>query len=380
MSDVPAGGGPVRTLLRSRAFCLLVAGELFWQLGNQFYLIALPWLVLRLTGDAAALGQVLLLSGVPRFAFMPLGGALSDRVSPRALLLVANAARTALVALLAGLVLSGRVEVGMLYAFSLAYGLVEALSYPARSAIAPLLAPPEQLLTANSLTYGVEKIGGLVGPALAGLLIAGLGGAAQDAGLAADLPGTGAALVVDALATGLATVLLALLPRRRPQPKGPGRPAAADLLSSIKQGLVYLWRHGTLRTLVLIVAAINLFTTGPLYLGLPVLADARLPGGAAALGLLTSALGAGALLGTALAGLRPRPVPRRLGLVLALVVGVSAGGVLLLGLASSTISAALVALGIGAFLNYVQVTVVTWMQVCTPRALMGRVMSLVTLK
>ena len=70
-------------MLRSRNFRLLWIGEAVSLLGDQFTLIALPWLVLQLTGDALAMGTVLALAGVPRAIFILLGGALTDRFSPR---------------------------------------------------------------------------------------------------------------------------------------------------------------------------------------------------------------------------------------------------------------------------------------------------------
>ena len=92
------------SLLRIRDFRLLFAGEGISLIGDQFYFIALPWLVLQLTSDAAVLGIVVALQGIPRAAFMLVGGAVTDRFSPRKVMMGSNLARLGLVTLLAALV------------------------------------------------------------------------------------------------------------------------------------------------------------------------------------------------------------------------------------------------------------------------------------
>ena len=87
-------GNPLRNVLSSRDFRLLLGGSTVSFLGDQFTLVALPWLVLAVTHDAAALGAVLALQGLPRAALMLFGGAVSDRLSPSQVMLAANAART----------------------------------------------------------------------------------------------------------------------------------------------------------------------------------------------------------------------------------------------------------------------------------------------
>src|ERR1700704_2604588 len=86
--------------LSIRNFRLLWIGESISLLGDQFYMIALPWLVLQITGSALALGTVMALAAIPRALFMLLGGALVDRFSPRLVMIVSNFLRLVLVGLL----------------------------------------------------------------------------------------------------------------------------------------------------------------------------------------------------------------------------------------------------------------------------------------
>src|SRR5919106_3360853 len=98
----PADRGPAMLRpLRIRDFRLLFSGETVSVLGDQFHFVALAWLALQLTGSGLALGTVLMTAAIPRAAFMLIGGAFSDRFSPRTLMLASNAIRAVLVGVLA---------------------------------------------------------------------------------------------------------------------------------------------------------------------------------------------------------------------------------------------------------------------------------------
>src|SRR5438876_10478390 len=101
--------------LALRDFRLLFVGQAVSLLGDQFYLIALPWLVLQLTGSALALGTIMALASIPRAVFMLVGGAFVDRYSPRSVMIWSNFARFVLVALLSVLVLTNNTQMWMLY-------------------------------------------------------------------------------------------------------------------------------------------------------------------------------------------------------------------------------------------------------------------------
>ena len=166
---------PFSEVLGNRDFRLLWIGEGVSVLGDHFCMIALPWLVLQLTGDALAMGTVLALSAIPRALFMLVGGALTDRFSPRTLMLASNAIRFVLVSFLTFLVFSNQVEMWMLYTLAILFGIADAFFYPAQSSIVPQLVKKDHLQVANSLVQGTMMLTMLLGPALAGLLIAALG-------------------------------------------------------------------------------------------------------------------------------------------------------------------------------------------------------------
>lgn len=100
----------MRNVLSIRDFRLLFAGVSTSLLGDQFALIATPWLVLQLTGDPLALGIVLALEGIPRALFMLFGGAITDRFSPRIIMLASDLVRFLLAIVMAAVVFAGIVQ------------------------------------------------------------------------------------------------------------------------------------------------------------------------------------------------------------------------------------------------------------------------------
>jgi MFS family permease len=364
-------------LLRIRDFRLLFIGEGVSLLGDQFYFIALPWLVLELSHDVFMLGAMLAVQGLPRALFMLLGGAVTDRFSPRRVMIGSNLARFALVALLAALVLSGSVRLWMLWSIVFAFGVADGFFFPAQGAIVPRLAATEQLPAANAVVQGLDQVAQFVGPMLAGALIAAF--TADRLGL----DGVGLALAVDA-ATFVVSVITLWVMRvdRLPATAAGGsaaRPedAPPSLAASIREGLAYMWRDPLLRTLLALIVAVNFLAVGPLLVGIPQLVRERLGLGAGAFGLVMSAFGAGSLVGLALGGTLPKPPPRVTGNLLLSVCAVFGLGLAVLGLAHTLVAALLPALLMGLAVGYLMVFFFSWVQARTPQRMMGRMMSLI---
>ncbi len=358
--------------LSVRNFRLLWIGEGISLLGDQFYLIALPWLVLQLTGSALALGTILALASIPRAVFMLLGGALVDRFSPRSVMIWSNFARFVLVALLSVLVLTNTIRIEMLYLLALAFGLADAFYFPAQSAIVPQVLSEDQLQAGNSFVQGTAMLSLFLGPVLAGALIALFGHTAAADG-APDLQGIAIAFAIDALS--FVASLLTLLMMRIP---GVTKQASEqqNVIESMKEGFAYVWSRMVLRVFFLLAVATNFLVLGPVTVGIPVLAAQRLLEGAAAFGIIMSAFGAGSLLGIILSNVVPAPKPEHFGTVI-LLVGSSLGvGVALMPLFASTAAVAVISLLLGAIAGYQRMMLFTWLQKRIPQELMGRVMSL----
>lgn len=346
--------------LRIRDFRLLFGGETISVLGDQFHFVALAWLVLQLTGSGLALGTVLMTAAIPRAIFMLVGGAYSDRLSPRSLMLVSNVIRGVVVAAVAILVLTGRAELWHLYVLAGIFGVVDAFFYPALSTMLPMIVPRQLLAPANAVISGSTQIMGLIGPAAAGIFIA--------------LLETGPAFVIDAASFGVAALAVFLVRggRRAAPPDGEAarRPS---VLSSIGEGLRSAWADPAVRGTLVLIAAFNLAFGGPTSVGIPWLAEERF-GGSAAFGLLFSAWGGGALLGAIIGGSIER-VPR-FGTVLLSIACVLGVGLALIGLAP-TLPVALAIIGpMGVLVGFTNVQYISWLQRRVAEELRGRVLSL----
>jgi MFS family permease len=359
---------PVKKVFGNPNFRLLWSGQSASVLGDQFEMIAAPWLVLKLTNDPLALGLVLALSSIPRALFMLVGGAITDRFSSRTIMLISDAIRLLLCAGLALAVYTNSVQMWMVYGFALCFGLISGFFFPASSAMVPKVVGKDELQAGNSLMSGTSQLSSFLGPVLAGGLIAVFSGSSSI-----GLTGIAIALGVDALS--FAVSFLTLLAMRLPEIAH--TTGSDSVFESIKAGIRYALNDPFQRVLMILIAAANLFVAGPLGVGMPVLAQARLAGGAAAFGLVMSAYGGGNLGGILLAGVLPRPKP---GWMNVFVVAFLAGfGLMLCSYAfiTSTWLAFALMLIMGVGNGYFAITMITMIQQRTPAEMLGRVMSLV---
>ncbi len=357
-------------LLRNRNFMLLWGGEAVSLIGDQFLIIALPWLVLQLTGDPLATGGVLAVMAIPRALFMLLGGALTDRFSPHRVMLVSTLFRLVLVLWLGLVVVNGPPSMALILTFAVLNGLSGAFFFPAQHAIVPQLVEKKHLQLSNTVIQGTFQVSQALGPALAGALIATL----SASGVESDVRGIGLAVLLDAVTFAISVATLWLM---RVGAFGvPGEEAKkATMLESIRDGLAFVWKHLSLRVIFIMIALANFLIVGPMSVGIPVLADTRLPGGAAAFGTIMSSFGIGSLLGLVIVGLLPQPHEERLGTVLTVVWSVMGLCIAAMGLISVTWTLAAIALVMGAANSYVTVLFITWLQIHTPEKIMGRMMS-----
>lgn len=347
--------------LRHRDFRMVWLGETVSMLGDQFYLVALPWLALELTGSTLALGLVLMAAAIPRAALMLVGGALSDRYEPRRIMIASSAARAGLVALLALLVSTDALQMWHLYVLGAGFGAADAFFQPAALALVPRLVHPERLEASNALVMGSMAVTGMMGPAVAGVAIA----------------ATGSALGFGIDAATFAFAVITLLLVRPPTAGATERREAASAgrtFSAIVDGLRYAMRDVPIRTVLLAVTVINLAVVGPFFVGLPALV-AEFGSGPMAYGIVLSAWGGAALLGAIAAG----TLGARLSMS-AVVPGTSVSmalAMILIGLAPNVWTTALAAVPLGAAVGVLQVSGMAWLQRRSDPAFLGRVMSLV---
>lgn len=336
----------------SRNFRLFFVGQAISVTGTWMQMVAAAWLVLRLTHSGVALGIDTALAFGPMLVLGPLGGVLADRHDKRRILLATQVAFGTLALGLWAIVATGVVELWMVYSLSLLQGIVTSIDQPTRQSFFAEMVEPRDLTNAVSLNSAVMTGTRIVGPALAGALIAGVG--MEWCFL---LNGLSYLAVIGAL---LAMRTGELTPQRAPREPG-----------AIREGLRYVWRTGELRRPILLMSVLYLFTFNYSVL-MPLFAERTFDGDAGTLGLLLSVAGVGSLAGALVMAARPRPGERPLALA-----AVAVGVVTMLVALAPTLDvavASMLALGAGSIVFFV--TANSTLQLSARSDMRGRVMAL----
>ena len=343
-------------LRRSRDYRLFWAGSLLANLGLWIQTIALGWLIFDLTRKASWLGAVSFVGNAPTFVLGLLGGAIADRASRRAIMIVALLALASSATALATMAAFGLVTIWRVIALAVMTGTANAVYTPAMHSSIPSLVQEDDLLEAISLNSVQFNLARAVGPALAGLLYGGIGPAGCFA----------------INASGFLT--LAFIVGRLHLPP---RPVVAQpsLAHALREGMGYVRRHRVIGPAMLLAAVMSLFGF-PYIIMMPALARDVLGLDATGLGWLMAAVGAGAVVGglaLALAGPlghSPRVVP----------VGSVLFGLCAVGFAyvrtPTTMVGLLFALGVLQTITIASMT--TIIQASVHDGMRGRVMSMLT--
>lgn len=348
--------------LKVRNYRLFSTGQLVKLLGTWMLFTAQDWLVLQLShNSASALGIVTALQFTPVLLLTLYGGQLADRFDKRRLMLMVNAASALVAALLGALVVSGVVNLWWVYVTATLFGAISAIENPVRQSFVSELVGKELLPNALSLTSATFNAARIVGPAVAGVVIAAL----HDR--------TGPIFLLTAV---LCTAPLVSLARMRAAELF--RPEGATVAASEARavdGLRYVWRRSDLTLPILLVLVVGLFGFN-FQLTLAVLARVEFRVDARYFGLLTTAMAIGALAG-ALASSRRRERPS---VYLVLAAAILFGGFeTLVGFAPSFAVAVVLLVPTGFFMIYFAQAANQRVQLGIDAAFRGRVMAIYVL-
>lgn len=264
-----------------RNYRLYFTGQLVSLVGTWMQRVAMGWLVYRMTGSALLLGLVGFVSQFPSLAFLPLTGTIADSRDRRKLLIASQVLAMLQAGALAALVLTGSAVIWAVMALGFIGGIAFAVEAPARQAlVVQLVSKREDLANAIALNSATFNIARLIGPSLAGVVIA--------------MSSEGPAFAINS-ASYIAVIIALLMLRLEPQSRA-SRPAG--ILSGMKEGLVYSFNRPAMRFILIHLAVLSIFPMSYLVI-LPVFAKEILGGDAGTLGFLMGAVGAGALVGVA---------------------------------------------------------------------------------
>ena len=383
--------GGILAPLKVRDFRLLFGGQVISTIGDAFYAVALPWLVLTNGGSAQELGIILGAYGIPRIGSVLLGGILSDRLRPRRVMLLADFARAILVGILAALALLGHPALWQLLLVAIPLGTFEGLFLPASFAMLPEVLEDADLQAGNALNTSSVQLANLLGSGAGGVVVGALR--------------SGAALAFDALSFVISALSLALIRgRQKPAPATEdenttsqpvelsaegmktvaipvgGEPVAesargeeqSDQVSDRKVTFWQFIRASQVMQVAFIVSLFANLTFGGLSeVALPALAHGPLAAGATGYGAILAAFGAGALIGGIVTGMLGNILHR--GTFALLVSMLQALAVVLIpygGLAGAILCMA----AMGIFNSMSNVIFITVIQQIIPRHLLGRIM------
>jgi MFS family permease len=336
----------------SRNFRLFFFGQIVSVSGTWMQMVAAAWLVLQLTGSGVALGIDTALSFGPILLFGAYGGALADRYDKRTMLIVTQSVFAMFAFVYWALVASGVVELWMVYTLSFLFGCVNAIDNPVRQSFYAEMVDASDLPNAVSLNGAVMTGTRIIGPALAGALIASVGMA-----WCFLINGFSYLAVIGGLLLMHASELR---PNRAPREKG-----------AIRSGFRYIWQTDGLRRPMVLMAVMYLFAFNYSVL-MPLFAEDTFGGDAGTLGLLLAMTGVGSLLGALYMASKTDPNERRLAIA-AVLVGVTTFIVALsptLHLAVATVPL----MGVASIVFFV--TANTTLQLTARPEMRGRVMAL----
>jgi MFS family permease len=347
---------PLRALRHSN-FRLFFAGQLISLIGTWMQQVAQSWLIYRLTHSALLLGGIGFAGQIPVFILGSIGGHVADRFDRRRVLLITQSASMFLASVLAALTLSGRVREWHLFVLAALLGIVNAFDIPARQAFLVQLVEREDLINAIALNSSMFNGARIVGPAVAGLLVAAIG--------------EGWCFFANAIS--YIAVIIGLMMISTPRFVAQ---AGRSVWANIAEGFRFVGKTAPVRALLLLIGAVS-FTALPYTVLMPVFADKIFHSGARGLGILMGASGAGALLGSLL--LATRSTVKGLGRWIAAACMIFGVALTAFALSRSfALSAALLVIAGGAMMVQMASSN-TLIQSMVPDELRGRVMSVYTM-
>ncbi len=262
--------------LKHRNFQLFFSGQFVSLTGTWMQSVAQSWLVYRLTGSVVLLGLIGFASQIPVFLLAPIGGAIADRYNRRRILIITQTAAMLFAFVLAILTLTETVQVWHLFVIAALFGIANAFDIPTRQAFAVDMVGKEDLVNAIALNSSMFNGARIVGPAIAGLLVAAIG--------------EGWCFFLNALSY-VAVIGGLILMRINIEI----RPKVGSAISNIAEGFGFVAKTSPVRALLLLLGLVSLMGM-PYAVLMPIFADKILGGGSSTLGFLMGASGFGALI------------------------------------------------------------------------------------
>lgn len=340
--------------LSYRNYRLFFAGQLISLIGTWMQNIAQSWLVYRLTGSSFLLGSIGFASQIPIFLLAFIGGTMADRYNRHRVIIATQAASMILALILSVLTLTGTVRIWHIFVLSVLLGVVNALDMPTRQAFVVELVEREDLMNAIALNSSIFNGARVLGPAVAGIVIAGIG-----EGWCFFANGISYVAVI-------AGLLLMKLKVRS------GLPRKESTIGDVLEGFNFVRSTRPIRALLLLLGLLSIVGM-PYSVLMPIFADKVLHGGSRGLGILMGSTGLGALIGSFL--LATKSGTRGLGKLAAYASTGFGAGLLLFSISRNFWLSAVFLVPVGMSFMMTMACTNTLIQTMVPDHLRGRVMA-----
>ncbi len=275
--------------LKYRNFRLFFVGQSISLIGTWMQSIAMSWLVYRMTGSALLLGIVGFSSQIPTFILSPFAGVFADRYNRHKIIIATQALSMMQAFILAGLTLSGKIQVWQIIALGLFLGCVNAVDIPTRQTfLIDMVEKKEMLGNAIALNSAIFNGARLIGPTIAGILIA--------------IVGEGICFLLNAISFLAVIASLLMMKLNRKEEKG----HESNVMGELKEGVDYAFSSRPIRMILFLLSIISMLGMSYVVL-MPVFAKDIHHGGPGTLGIFMAAIGVGALIATLYLAARKEP-------------------------------------------------------------------------
>ena len=346
--------------LTNRNYRFFFCGQLVSLCGTWMQMMAMSWLTYRLTGSPALMGLAMFFTQAPSLILSPFAGARADRSNKRKALIIIQAAFLLQTATLATLTVSGRINVQQILVLAFIQGLITAYDFPFRQSLVPeMLDNPEHLQNAIALNSLVVNAARIIGPSIAGIIVARFG--------------EGWCFMLNSISYIGAIIALLLMKIefiKTVDINGSSR------LKSIRSGFKYVWQHNSIRSVMAMLFVASFIGTSYMTL-LPLLVQDALHGSAQDMGFLMAVTGAGAVISVAYLAFRKSV--RGLDRLIGYAVGIAGLAFVALGRCNALVIAYSIMPVIGMMLTFQMASSNTFIQYTTKSVMRGRVMGIYAL-
>ncbi|CAM4058005.1 hypothetical protein BAMA_00680 [Bacillus manliponensis] len=349
------------SLVRNKAFLLLLIATGFSSLGASMFIFTQTWYIVKDLNLGAAVGAVMISSSISQMLFLFIGGVVADHWNKSKVLLLSDLIRTILVSSIVLIfILFNKVPLVTFIIYAFLFGVLSAFFNPTRDSIIPLIVHSSQLARANSIIYTTNQLSVIIGPFVGGIIIG-------------EFSYTIAFIFVASMLL-LSTITVSMVNIQNDEKKNVKE---MKISKEVREGIKYLRKSSVLSSLLFISIFVNFFIVGPLFIGLPIFVDTVLKGGAMHYSFLEGSLSVGVLVGSIIMVLLN--IKKRRGkLVLMLLLCLSVS-FLIFSKSTELWTSVIVLCVVGMLIQMTIIPVISIIQNFTEEEYMGRIMSLLTL-